>query len=104
MIGSRTKKGHFKDSKKNIRMETNGEPTTGKTETEVVGWCVWQHKGAESEKMEGISNGQESLEWLVWESQNPQRVVVLMEEEEVIKIISKLPRFINRNKYSKIFY
>jgi hypothetical protein len=31
------KNGHFKDSKKNIRMESNGELTTGKTEIEMVG-------------------------------------------------------------------
>jgi hypothetical protein len=38
-------------------METNGKPTTEKTESEMVGWCVWRPKGAESEKLEGISNG-----------------------------------------------
>jgi hypothetical protein len=37
MVGQHTRNGHFKDSKKNIRMEINGEPTTGKTETEMVG-------------------------------------------------------------------
>jgi hypothetical protein len=68
---------------KNIWMQNYGKPTTGKTETEMVGRCVWRPKGAESEKLEGISNGQENLEWLVWESQNPQMVVVLMEEGEV---------------------
>jgi hypothetical protein len=40
MIGPHTKNGHFKDSKKNIRMETSGEPTIGKTETEMAGQCV----------------------------------------------------------------
>jgi hypothetical protein len=30
-----TKKGHFKDSKKKIRLETNGESTTVKTEMEM---------------------------------------------------------------------
>jgi hypothetical protein len=40
MVAPRTKNGHFKDSKKNIRMETNGEPMTGKTKIEMVGWCV----------------------------------------------------------------
>jgi hypothetical protein len=29
-----------KDSKQNIRMETNGKSTTRKTETEMVGQCV----------------------------------------------------------------
>jgi hypothetical protein len=38
-------------------MESNGELTTGKTEIEMVGWCVWRRKGAESEKLEEISNG-----------------------------------------------
>jgi hypothetical protein len=56
MVGPHTKNGHFKDSKKKMRMETNGEPTTGNTETEMVGKCVMT-KGAESEKLEGISNG-----------------------------------------------
>jgi hypothetical protein len=37
VIETCSKNGHFKDSKKNIRMETNGEPTTGKTETGIVG-------------------------------------------------------------------
>jgi hypothetical protein len=37
MFGPRTKDGHLKDSKKNIRMETNGELTTEKTENEMVG-------------------------------------------------------------------
>jgi hypothetical protein len=36
MVGPRTKNGHFKGRKKNIRMETNGEVTTGMTD-EVVG-------------------------------------------------------------------
>jgi hypothetical protein len=40
MVGPHTKNGHFKDSKKNIRMETSGESTTGKTEIEMVGRCV----------------------------------------------------------------
>jgi hypothetical protein len=62
-------------------METNRESITGKTEFEMVGRCVWRLKGAVSEKLEAISNGQKSLEWPVWESQNPQRDVVLIEEE-----------------------
>jgi hypothetical protein len=45
------------DCKNNIRMETNGEPTTGKTKIEMARRCVWRPEGAESEKVEGISNG-----------------------------------------------
>jgi hypothetical protein len=41
----------------NIRIETSGELTTGKTKIEFVGRCLWWHKGAESEKLEEISNG-----------------------------------------------
>jgi hypothetical protein len=41
MVGPHTKNGYFKKSKKNIRMETNGKPTTGKTEIEMVGRCVY---------------------------------------------------------------
>jgi hypothetical protein len=37
MVGPRTKNGYFKDSKKNIRLLSNVEPTTGKTKTEMVG-------------------------------------------------------------------
>jgi hypothetical protein len=37
MVGLHTKNEHLKYNKKNIRMETNGELTTGKTETEMVG-------------------------------------------------------------------
>jgi hypothetical protein len=37
MVGPHTKNGHFKDSKKDIRMETNRESITGKTEIEMVG-------------------------------------------------------------------
>jgi hypothetical protein len=62
-------------------METNGELTAGKTEIKMVGWCVWWLKGAESEELQGDRNGQESLEWFVWESQNPQRIVMLVEKE-----------------------
>jgi hypothetical protein len=36
MVGPHTKNGNFKDSKKNIRMETNWEPNTGKTKIEMV--------------------------------------------------------------------
>jgi hypothetical protein len=54
---SHTKNGHFKDSKKNIRMETKGDQATGKTEIEMVWRCVWWPKGAESEKLDIISNG-----------------------------------------------
>jgi hypothetical protein len=36
MVGPRTENGHFKDSKKDVRMETNGEPITGKTENKMV--------------------------------------------------------------------
>jgi hypothetical protein len=39
MIGQHTKNGQFKDSKKNIIMETNGEPTTGMTKTEMDDVC-----------------------------------------------------------------
>jgi hypothetical protein len=37
MVGQRTNNGRFKGSKKIIRVETNGEPTTGKNKTEMVG-------------------------------------------------------------------
>jgi hypothetical protein len=40
MVGPHTKNGHFKDSKKDITMETNREAITGKTEIEMVGRCV----------------------------------------------------------------
>jgi hypothetical protein len=43
-------------------MKTNSKAITGKTEIEMVGRCVGQPKGAESEKLEEISNGQKSLE------------------------------------------
>jgi hypothetical protein len=36
MVGPHTENGHFKGSKKNVRMENNGEPITGKTETKMV--------------------------------------------------------------------
>jgi hypothetical protein len=56
MVVPHTKNGHFKDSKNNIRMETNGEATTGKTETDGWTMCVWWPEGTESEKLEGISS------------------------------------------------
>jgi len=33
--------GLFKDGKKNIRMETSGEPTDGKTKNNMAGWFVY---------------------------------------------------------------
>jgi ribose 1,5-bisphosphokinase PhnN len=57
MVGPHTKNGHFKDSQKDILMETNRKAITGKTEIEMVGRCVWRPEGAESEKLEGISKG-----------------------------------------------
>jgi ribose 1,5-bisphosphokinase PhnN len=56
-VGPHAKNGHFKDSQKDVWMESKREATTGKTEIEMVGRCVWRPKGAKSEKLEGISNG-----------------------------------------------
>jgi hypothetical protein len=78
-LGHVQRMGTSRIAKRILERKTNGELSTGKTE--VVGWSVWRPKGTESEKLQGISNVQESLEWLVWESQNVQRVVMLMEEK-----------------------
>jgi hypothetical protein len=37
MVVPHTKNGHIKDNKKKIRLETNGESTTVKTEMEMFG-------------------------------------------------------------------
>jgi hypothetical protein len=57
VVEPHTKNGHFKDSKKKIRMENNMEPATEKTKTEMVERYVWWSEGAESEKLKGISYG-----------------------------------------------
>jgi hypothetical protein len=75
-LGHVQRMGTSRIAKRILESKTNGELSTGKTE--VVGWSVWRPKGAESEKLQGISNVQESLEW---ESRNAQRVVMLMEEK-----------------------
>jgi hypothetical protein len=42
----------------------------------------WLDDVCDGLKVMTVKNWKESLEWLVWESQNPQKVVVLMEEEK----------------------
>jgi hypothetical protein len=61
-------------------METNEEPTTGKTKIEMVGWCVcddlkvlkvrgWKELAMDTKAWSDLSEN----------AKNPKRVVVLME-------------------------